>query len=521
MAQQQPEHVKIKRAVPLTLSLSNAPDGIHDYFLETPYYDWSATSFCRRRVLDIPLPRAFEVAASFLQNAELIRGVRELHGVIRSTAKLLSKTDRASIIRVWNAVSLEQTRSFDESNQFGGTETSRCGDNSDEDCALSDETQNSTSNKKVEGEFPKARISDNSSQSKFIPDDEYRTEKIKWIEGPGTSSSQLGTTHLWIDKEFNISERLVEWRDNAMRALDILEDADLLVLRNFIYSPRIVQDVLSIGQWTEAISRWGSLYPYPFSVNDVVDIYTFSVAVQSRSTYQDAMRVASTLTQARPMTSILSNYIRTGEFWSVSKHDQLFSKPVDKDTFITNAIKPVMSGLFGDLPHINLHWTRSEIKCGDEYNNEEKLYPDFHIYIKDQSIVLLEAKPPGGTATEYMEDRRKLFDEMKLAVDGLLQRGIDEPVVGFLVTGYHVEVFAMKLEFEACYLPVDLGSFDLVGSRFQFGNLMAAAKPLLTARSCVSRTITALTGVKKEAIKSTWTRGSYHTKPLIVNPQRG
>lgn len=40
----------------------------------------------------------------------------------------------------------------------------------------------------------------------------------------------------------------------------------------------------------------------------------------------------------------------------------------------------------------------------------------------------------------------------------------------------------MSLKYEACYLVVDVGEFDLVTSRFQFGNILTAARPLLTAR---------------------------------------
>lgn len=42
----------------------------------------------------------------------------------------------------------------------------------------------------------------------------------------------------------------------------------------------------------------------------------------------------------------------------------------------------------------------------------------------------------------------------------------------------------MSLRYEACYLVVDIGEFDLVTSRYQFGNILTAARPLLTSRVC-------------------------------------
>lgn len=47
----------------------------------------------------------------------------------------------------------------------------------------------------------------------------------------------------------------------------------------------------------------------------------------------------------------------------------------------------------------------------------------------------MEAKAPNRGTAGYRDDRRKLYDEMKLAVDGLLNSGINTSVVGFLVSG--------------------------------------------------------------------------------------
>ncbi|KAG0211524.1 hypothetical protein BGX28_007748 [Mortierella sp. GBA30] len=310
----------------------------------------------------------------------------------------------------------------------------------------------------------------------------------------------------------DVSQLLVAKRESVMHALEKLEDSDMLGLRNFIYPPRIIQEVLSIEQWTESVSRWNERYQHTVSTDEVADVMTLGLALQSLTTHQDALDVLLTLDMAKSMTQIINNYILIADLWNVAVYDET----VKEDTFFNNVIKPVMDGLFGELPHTTMHWKKDEIRCGDEYDNEEKLCPAFHVSIKNQSIMLLEAKPPGGSAEDYREDRRKLFNEMKLAVDGLLRRGIDRPLVGFLVTGLRVETFAMTLEYEACYLLVNLGSCDLVGSRFQFGNLLTAAKPLLTARDIVAETMKAMCGVKGEAVKTTWVRGSYRTKPVKI-----
>ncbi|KAG0211525.1 hypothetical protein BGX28_007749 [Mortierella sp. GBA30] len=361
--------------------------------------------------------------------------------------------------------------------------------------------------------FLETAFSENSDESEFEHDHGQETdssaglfaahpERLNWIVGPGSASSRLHTTHRWIDRGVDVSQLLATQRENAMHALEKLEDPDILVLRNFIYPPRIIQEALSIEQWTESVSQWNKRFQHKVSADEVADVVTLSLAFEPDTTYQEAVDVLLAPDTTKPMTRVVSNYLRTADFWSWTVEEQLSSK--------------LMDGLFGNLPHITMHWTKDEIRCGHDYKNEEKPYPDFHISIKHQTIMLLEAKPPGGSAEDYREDRRKLFDEMKLAVDSLLRCGVDRPMVGFLVSGLRVETFAMTLEYEACYLLVNLGSFDLVGSRFQFGSLLSAARPLLTARAIVADTAKAMRGLKGEAIKTSWVRGSYHTKPIKI-----
>ncbi|KAF8979902.1 hypothetical protein BGZ52_004456, partial [Haplosporangium bisporale] len=81
-------------------------------------------------------------------------------------------------------------------------------------------------------------------------------EKLNWLIGPGDSSSQLRTEKLWKIKDVNISQDLAERCLETMLALEQLMDPDLLALRNFIYTSKVLQDVLSIDDWTEALESW-------------------------------------------------------------------------------------------------------------------------------------------------------------------------------------------------------------------------------------------------------------------------
>ncbi|KAG0301513.1 hypothetical protein BGZ97_002764 [Linnemannia gamsii] len=78
-------------------------------------------------------------------------------------------------------------------------------------------------------------------------------EKANWIVGPGDSSSRLKTQKLWKVRDVNISQDLADRRLEVMLVLEKLDDPDILAVRNFIYTPKVLQDVMSIDHWTEAV----------------------------------------------------------------------------------------------------------------------------------------------------------------------------------------------------------------------------------------------------------------------------
>ena len=82
--------------------------------------------------------------------------------------------------------------------------------------------------------------------------------------------------------------------------------------------------------------------------------------------------------------------------------------------------------------------TRDELQCGPCYQNEETMYPDFFLAIKSHAVAIMEAKAPNRGAAGYKDDRRKLLDQMKLSIDGLLNSGVSTSVVGFQMSGKFV-----------------------------------------------------------------------------------
>ncbi|KAF9543497.1 hypothetical protein EC957_000858 [Mortierella hygrophila] len=352
-----------------------------------------------------------------------------------------------------------------------------------------------------DGKTPFVLLSfDDSGDSDFYQKDQETTvstlggfgeppEKLNWIVGPGDSSSRLKTQKLWKVNDVNISQDLADRRSEVMLVLEKLEDPDILAVRNFIYTPKVLQDVMSIDHWTEAVELWQEEHDANVIEAELADVVSFVFNMHAKTTMGDAIARARRMDTTSPLHSIIYNHLRTSVLWSTTTDVPGQLRQVNEDTFINDFVKPVMDGLFGGLANCTMHWTRDELQCGPSYKNEEKLYPDFFLSVKGHAVAIMEAKAPNRGIAGYRDDRRKLYDQMKLAVDGLLSSGINASAVGFLVSGQRVEVFAMSLRYEACYLVIHIGEFDLVTSRYQFGNILAAAQPLLTARKIVVETL--------------------------------
>ncbi|KAF9370989.1 hypothetical protein CPB97_002306 [Podila verticillata] len=258
-------------------------------------------------------------------------------------------------------------------------------------------------------------------------------EKVNWIVGPGDSSSRLKTQKLWRIKDVNISQNLADRRSEVMLALEKLEDPDVLAVRNFIYTSKVLQDVMSIDQWTEAVELWQEEHNVTVDEANLADIVSFVFNMHTKTTLSQAVALTRVMDTASPLHAVIENHLRTSVLWSRTTDVPGQLRQVNEDTFINDFVKPVLDGLLGDLANCTMHWTRDELLCGPSYKNEEKLYPDFFLSVKGHAIAIMEAKAPNRCAAGYRDDRRKLYDQMKLSVDGLLSSGINTSVVGFLV----------------------------------------------------------------------------------------
>ncbi|KAF9152186.1 hypothetical protein DFQ26_000979, partial [Actinomortierella ambigua] len=516
------------------LILSN-PASVAPYFLEELPHRWSIQGFCYAELAKDHSTTGVALCDLFMKSVRYIKDAEEVSQVTRNIASVLAAAKRPAVKRTWQRcyddVMAEQSvtrltrrqlamRNFEEAAELGPKLNQQL------EGEPSDNTPPSADTESENTPFISLALS-NGSGSEYSPTDdntlstlgpfEEPPTKLNWLVGPGDVSSRLTTNALWKIDGTDVSQALADRRTAIMRALELLTDPDILAARNFIYTRKILQDILSVNDWATCTQSWQSEYQCELDQKQLEGVFSFAYNMEAATTLNQAIVRARSFDSTNPMHAIIDNHLRTTVLWSMESEVPGQLRQVNEDTFINDFIKPIMDGLFGDLDDCVMHWTRDELQCGPCYRNEEKMYPDFFLAMKNHAVAIMEAKTPNKGAAPYKDDRRKLLDQMKLSIDGLLSSGVNTSVVGFQISGPRVEVMAMSLKYEACYLVVDIGQFDLVTSRFQFGNLLSAARPLLAARRIVLLALESLRSVKGSSaapINTELRRGTYHTTPV-------
>ncbi|KAG0214315.1 hypothetical protein BGX28_002423 [Mortierella sp. GBA30] len=181
-------------------------------------------------------------------------------------------------------------------------------------------------------------------------------EKFNWIVGPGDSSSRLRTQKLWREKDINISQDLADRRSEVILALEKLEGPDILAVRNFIYMHKLLQDIMSIDQWTEAVKLWQKEHDVNVDEAKLADIVSFVFSMHATTTLSQATACTRHMDTTSPLHAIMQNYLRTSDLWRRTADVPGELRQANEDTFINDFVKPVIDGLFGDLVSCTIHW---------------------------------------------------------------------------------------------------------------------------------------------------------------------
>ncbi|KAF9577982.1 hypothetical protein BGW38_006484, partial [Lunasporangiospora selenospora] len=388
------------------------------YFLEELPHLWSVRGFCEAEFNQDHRSKGDAICEGFLNSVQRIRDADEVTQVVRNIARHLAMAKRSHIKRVWQqcyddimAIQSEtrlKTRQGAQQNfERAATLTSALNEQiegeSCDDAAQPDSSSDENTpfallilDDNSDSEYSNRDGKDEDSTASTWGAFEKPPEKLNWLVGPGESSSRLKTEVLWKIENVNISQDLADRRSEAMLALELLVDPDILALRNFIYTPKVLQDVLSIDHWTEATESWQMYYDCKADEALIAEVASFAFNIQAKTTRSQAIAQTRCMNPTNPLHQIIENYLRTSALWSRTTDDPEQTREVNEDTFINDFVKPVMDGY---------------------------------------TVAIMEVKAPDRRSAGYRDDRRKLYDQMKLSVDGLLSSGINMPVVGFLVSG--------------------------------------------------------------------------------------
>jgi hypothetical protein len=261
---------KRQRTKCTTLSLSD-PSTVAPYFLEVLPHLWSVRGFCDAEFSRDHRTRGDGLCELFLSSTRHIRDSDEVSQVTRNVASNFASTKRSFIKRAWQqcyddnmAQQSEARLKKRQGAQQYFEEAAALSPALNQQLEGSDNTVLSDASDDDKTPF-RLLVFDGSGDSDFHPENEKDQEttvstlggfgkppeKVNWIVGPGDSSSRLKTQKLWRVKDVNISQDLADRRSEVMLALEKLEDPDVLAVRNFIYTSKVLQDVMSIDQWTE------------------------------------------------------------------------------------------------------------------------------------------------------------------------------------------------------------------------------------------------------------------------------
>ncbi|GJJ74104.1 hypothetical protein EMPS_06462 [Entomortierella parvispora] len=346
-------------------------------------------------------------------------------------------------------------------------------------------------------------------------EEEPEPVRLDRLVGPGTlSCTRTGEADYINDEGCNVSSVLMRYRREQIEDSSFLENSDVenILSLNFIFFGDCLHPLRE---------QYRKMLKTDLAATEVALIIEWSQAAvhvepdDAKATLCEIFARGAALKS--PVFTCLDEMCGTGALWS-----SVILNTDNEDSHIARFVRPFVESMFGNFRNCKLCWTRDRIVTGKVCTGE-MLQPDFMLcsVSKPQYTFMVgEVKKFEENDEMCHRDRVKLFTQMKMSLDGLLDAGVDGPVIGILAHRHRVEVWSLTLPFEALYLPTLLGAFDLVLSRFSFASTIVMFPPLLAARAAVADMVARFTSRRKRVkpVKTSWRRGTYHVKPQEIDP---
>ncbi|KAF9585697.1 hypothetical protein BGW38_001181 [Lunasporangiospora selenospora] len=340
-----------------------------------------------------------------------------------------------------------------------------------------------------------------------FPDSTYSSICTGRLVDPEIHIPELTESFLYYKNGTCISEVLLNYRQRQVESKSLLNSNQIkeIMSLSFVFFDPLICDLQEEERvrWRQSLGGNDRAF-----VSDLTEVCC-------RRKREEAMRALLVLGLKHdcimsPLYLTAHSLLSTSILWADNVLDQ-----DNEGSFIERFFKPLVNAFFGQFENARLCWINDVLKTG-HVDIGERIVPKVMLSTSDpqHTVLVGEVTIPEASQHELNRNRVKLFIEMKHCLDGLLDYGVDSPVVGLLVQRHRVEVWSMTLPYEALYIPTKLGSFDLILSRFNFGTFFAMAPPLLAAKAIIQNSLTQLSRVRGWPLKSGWRRDTSALAPL-------
>ncbi|KAF9426819.1 hypothetical protein BGZ76_002586 [Entomortierella beljakovae] len=464
--------------------------------------------------------------ALFPNAAEEIKIVADIHTerfkkFAKTAYRLRPSTESSSRSSLKRARENEQISSTQE-DTAAANQPAQPSDSLLDDAANENETSQSKKPKSLTGILLEEGLASQSSQGDSDFDGSSQSSArsslnsidfqfINHLVGPGTTSSRLRTSGRLVIEDTDVSEALMSARRSVVKhQSEITSVSDLLTL-NFIFNLEFMEKHLPSNIF-EAMRQVPALTASAVEIKALAECSMFAAC---HSFLETKLYIRENAPHGTIIGEVLRSYTTRPALWHNTKSTSLPYIPQNEDTYIEDVVRNIIVGVFGDLD-VKDHWTKDPLPTPQGF--EEVYLPDYFAEKDGFPFILAEVKKPEIITDEDLAgDKRKLPSMMKLALDRMLEAGVESPtVIGLLVFAGRCQIFSMGLEHEALYILKEVGEFELPRNNLQLGLLFAAIVPLLIAQDTATRMVASIKRRKGINRMPKWQRLSYYVKGIKI-----
>ncbi|KAG0220720.1 hypothetical protein BGX31_010670 [Mortierella sp. GBA43] len=347
------------------------------------------------------------------------------------------------------------------------------------------------------------------------------TRMFAWnfLEGNGRLDSNVDNP--WVYDNTEISRDLMEFRDRVIQDNGSLTEPHEKLAVNFVFLVEADHQTRGLQAEMEDES-WIALCD---TTRDQVDSLPDVVVLEAHRwahflAHEKPESVRARLNQSPPadlsLKSILTQLTSTGRLWS--------DQASNEDTYIKSHLGPFLDTYLGNINYATSAWKETQEETRDP--DSRLLVPDFTTTTltsrRQLSLVLLEGKIDRNKTQQIWDDKTKLGQEMKLALDSiLLHQPEDEvSVVGILVCEPRIEFFTMRIKAEATYIMRRFAVCHVPADSMNMFPIIHLMEAFHHAQATVEKTVAAIRRVKvrpgtNPVVPLSWIRPSY-TKPRLT-----